>query len=86
MTDVQIKDNLGIVTDKIDDIRCLIQEIREEYFEKYDRNNADDRICISWEYSRYKAFFNILINSLENIFEIIEETESNVLQQGLVEF
>ena len=61
-------------------------EIREEYFEKYDRNNADDRICISWEYSRYKAFFNILINSLENIFEIIEETESNVLQQGLVEF
>ena len=86
MTDVQIKDNLGIVTDKIDDIRYLIQEIREEYFEKYDRNNADDRIFISWEYSRYKAFFNILINSLENIFEIIEETESNVLQQGLVEF
>lgn len=79
MTDVQIKDNLGLATDKIDDIRYLIQEIREEYFEKYDRNNADDRICISWEYSRYKAFFNILANSLENIFDIIQEIDQNFL-------
>lgn len=32
MTDVQIKDNLGLATKKIADIRYLIQEIREEYF------------------------------------------------------
>lgn len=80
MTDIQIKDNLGLATDKIADIRYLIQEIREEYFEKYDRNNLKNRLSIAWEYERYGAFFNILIDSLESVFEMIEEVESSVLQ------
>ena len=80
MTDVQIKDNLGLATEKIAAIRYLIQEIREEYFEKYARNNPKDRLSIAWEYKCYGAFFNILIDSLESVFEMIEEVESSVLQ------
>ena len=66
---------LALVTEKLEDARYLIQEINEEFFDKFDPDDDKDRLNITWEYPRYAAFFRILMLSVDDIYEVLKNAE-----------
>lgn len=71
MANIAICDNIGLAHEKIKDARYLMQEILEEYFEKYDSSDCNDRTAIAWEYDRYAAFFRALMDCIDGVTKFI---------------
>lgn len=60
MTELEVCDNIGLLNEKMGDINYLMQEIREEYFERFDGHKKKDEWRIACEHNRYAALFRIL--------------------------
>lgn len=66
------KDNLVGVVRSIDAINYLLQDLTEDYFEKFDSSKKEDIYNIAWEYNRHRAKTNAiqeLIWGIEKTFE-----------------
>lgn len=68
-------DATDLAIEKLEDARYLIQEINEEFFDKFDPDDDKDRLNITWEYPRYAAFFRILMLSVDDIYETLKNAE-----------
>ena len=81
MINVSVHDSVSLVCEKMSDINFLRQEIREEYFEKYNSNNENDRLNIAWEYDRYGALFRIMDICLDEVCKLLKNAESELTTQ-----
>lgn len=70
-------ENTNIVMEKMDNMALMLQKIHEDYFEKYDANNSDDRIAIAYEYQRYAVFFRILMICFDDVMAVLNKTKTN---------
>lgn len=73
--ELNLIDALALVTEKLEDARYLMQEINEEFFDKFDPDDDEDKFDITWEYPRYAAFFRILMLSVDDICELLKNAE-----------
>lgn len=73
--ELNLIDALVLVTEKLEDVRYLMQEINEEFFDKFDPDDDKDRLDIAWDYPRYAAFFRILMLSVDDIYEVLKNAE-----------
>ncbi len=66
MTEEQKIDKCELVgiARNIDSINYLVQEITEEYFEKFNSGDKEEWLCIAWEYNRNRA-------KMAAVFELI---------------
>ena len=78
MTKLEIYDNIEIATEKLGDIAYLTQEIREEYFERYNDTQQSDRDGIAWDYHRYAALYRILDNCIHEVTILIREIDKEL--------
>ena len=67
-------DATDLAIEKLEDARYLMQEIQEEYFDKFDPDDKDG-LNIVWDCPRYAAFFRILMLSIDDIYETLKNTE-----------
>lgn len=72
--ELNLIDALALVTEKLEDARYLMQEIQEEYFDKFDPDDKDG-LNIAWDCPRYAAFFRILMLSVDDIYEVLKNAE-----------
>lgn len=73
MNCLQIIDEIGLLSAKMEDVRYLMQEIKEEYFEKFDSNKETGREGIAWEYDRYAAFYRFVEEAIFSVSERLSE-------------
>ena len=78
---LSVYDSISLVCEKMADINFLRQNIREDYFEAYDRDNADGRFSIAWEYNRYGALFRIMDLCLDNVYKMLCDAEAVLDEQ-----
>lgn len=81
MTKLEICDNVGLLSEKLEDIGYLMQEIREKYFDKYDRKREKDALGIVWDYDRYASLCRILSNCIYEVTEQIKEMDTALSSQ-----
>lgn len=82
MTKTEICDNIGLMSEKMEDISYLAQDIREEYFEKYDRDSQQDKEAIVWEYNRYASLYRILDNCIFEVAEILAQMDKALITRS----
>ena len=80
MENITICDNIGLAHEKIKDARYLMQEILEEYFEKYDSSDCDDRTAIAQEYNKYAALFRVLMDYIYGVTKFISVAEEACIE------
>ena len=51
----------------------MMQEITDEYFRKYSRDNEDDRLHLCWEFPRYAAYVEVVDGIVSRLTEIVEQ-------------
>lgn len=59
MTEMELHDNIGLLSEKMTDIQYLEQEIHD-FFETYDGDKQDDEYQIAYEFNRYASLCRIL--------------------------
>lgn len=72
--ELNLIDALALVTEKLEDARYLMQDIKEEFFDKFNPDD-EDRLNIAWDYPRYAALFRILEISVDDIYEVLKNAE-----------
>lgn len=73
--ELNLIDALALVTEKLEDARYLMQDIKEDFFDKFDPDDDKDRLDIAWDYPRYAALFRILEISVDDIYEVLKNAE-----------
>lgn len=65
-------DALNAPISKMQDMTFLLQDIHEEYFEKYDSSDAESRTAVAWEYDRYAAFFRMVMVCFDDVMCMLD--------------
>lgn len=71
MSNTKLIDTISEIDIELDKARTITQELIEGYFNKYNRDNPDDRFAIAWEYERYGAFADILNDYIYKSYELV---------------
>lgn len=78
-TDTEMAQAAYIVSDEITDMKMaleraeiVMQDINEDYFNKYDSHDKDGRVSIAWEYSRHEIKSDIVIQYLHQVRTTLE--------------
>ncbi len=78
MTKTEIYDNIGLVSGQINDISCLAQEIRDDYFNQYNSDSENGKMAIVWDYDKYASLYRIMENSLYEAAKILKNIKNNL--------
>lgn len=78
MSDINMRDVIGLAAEKLGDIEYLSQEIREEYFEPYDCKNPTDMSAIVHEHTRYTSLYRILSDCVSDVTQLLRETHNQL--------
>ena len=55
MTDTIDKDDLTGIAVMVDCLRYTVQELQDDFFERYDSKNKEQEKYIAWEFNRNRA-------------------------------
>ncbi len=61
------KDVLIRAVAAVDDMDYIIQELADDYFNKYKPENRDDNFCILYGFKRYRAYIDILLRLIHSV-------------------
>lgn len=78
MSDINMRDVIGLAAEKLGDIEYLAQEIREEYFEPYDCEKPTDMSAILHEHTRYTSLYRILSDCVSDVTQLLRETQKQL--------
>ncbi len=78
MSDINMRDVIGLAAEKLDDVKYLAQEIREEYFEQYDCEKPTDMSAIVYEHKRYTSLYRILSDCVSDVTQLLRETHKQL--------
>ena len=67
MIETSNKDDLYGIVKMVDYLRYTVQELQEDFFEKYDSENKESVKYIAWEFNRNRARAEIIFHSLWDI-------------------
>jgi hypothetical protein len=76
-SDVVCKDNLIGSAVALDTIEYIMQDMQEEYFDKFDKHNKD---WIVWEFARNRARMNAIVTLFREIRAEFDENGITVYQ------
>lgn len=81
---LDIRDNIGLATEKLNDIGFLMQEIQDEYFGRFDNKNEDDKFGIVWDYNRYASLYRILYNCVDEVTSMLKNIDKTLNKREAV--
>lgn len=81
MTKLEVCDNIGLLSEKLEGIGYLMQEIRIKYFGKYDSKSEQDAQRIVYEYNKYASLCRILDDCIYEVTEQIKEMDNALSSQ-----
>lgn len=64
---------LVFLSEKMEDVRYLMQDIREDYFEHYDGDKETDRMGLCWDHNRYAALYRLVDEAIFSVSERLSE-------------
>lgn len=70
-----LMDDIWLIRDKLDKACLMLQELTDEYFRKFDRDEMEDHLGIVWEFSRNATFADIIDDYVFQARNIIREME-----------
>lgn len=73
-----LDDEIWPIKDKLEKAGLIMQELTDEYFEKYSQGKEDDRIGILIEFQRNRIYINIVHDYLFQAKEAIAGLEARV--------
>lgn len=76
---IDIIDTIDEIDGNLQDLKYLIQEIGENFFEKYDRHS--DEKSIAWEYNRYRSLFRLLSGRLYDVFANVHQLNNTCSEE-----
>ncbi|MGI6588037.1 MAG: hypothetical protein ACOX2N_04500 [Peptococcia bacterium] len=76
----ELSDEIWDIKDNLEKACLLLQEMLEEYFEKYDKGNEEDRFCICHDYSRYGIFAEMVADYAFDAKENVKALKARVDQ------
>ncbi len=84
MSNIEVCDIVGLLSEYADDALYLTQEIREEYFEAYDGKNENDVFSLANDHNRYAALFRILDSRFWEITKSLRDLNRELNKRGAV--
>ena len=78
MSDINMRDVIGLAAEKLGDIEYLAQEIREVYFELYDCEKPTCMSSIVHEHKRYTSLYRILSDCVRDVTQLLRETHKQL--------
>lgn len=71
----RLSDEMFPIRDKIEKACLLLQDITDDYFRIYDREDEEDHWKIVWEYPRYATIADIIDDYVFQARDLIRELE-----------
>lgn len=75
-THILATDAMHDIHSHLDRINILLQEVLEDYFSKYDRDNREDHLGIVWEFRRAGIKSDIISDELLAVADSLKTLET----------